>query len=144
MSNSKYRKAMFVAFSFPAALFVVLPFAFVLFSAPLDFVDFVVRLGTLVALLMPIYVTGILLAPWAGRRTLTTKGPAFLMAAAAALSSAVVAGTVTAFSGSLELAFSTAAIIAFFALPASLLGALLFIGGCERLRATTLAGHEQV
>src|SRR5690606_28674852 len=128
MTKSIYRKAMIQAFSFPVALFLVAPFVVVMLMAPWTIVNLLQALGILAALLVPLYVTGFLLAPWAGRRVETGKGAAFLMAAVAALSSALAVVGMAAASGGLALALGTAAIFAFFALPASMLGGLLFIG----------------
>ena len=83
MTNAIYRKAMFSAFSVPVALFLVLPFATLLLLAPQNLENLVSALGTLAALLGPLYLVGFWLAPWSGRRVQTTKVPAFLMAAAA-------------------------------------------------------------
>jgi len=78
-------------------------------------------------LLASVFLVGFAWAPWAGRRVGTTKVPSFIMAAAAALSSAAILGV-------LSQSLATTAFIAFFALPASLIGALIFIGACERAR----------
>ena len=139
MANSKYRQAMLQAFSFPVALFVVFPFSLILIFSFLNFGDAVGVLFTAAAVLVPLYLTGLLLAPWAGRRIETTKAPAFFMAAASALSPAVVLSTVAALSGDISQSFLIAGIFSFFGLPASLLGALLFIGACERLHESAPA-----
>ena len=134
--NSKYRQAMFFAFSLPVALFVLFPFAVVLLAGPRESSQLVDGMGALLGLLLPIYSVGLLLAPWAGRRIETKKGPAFLMAAAAALSPAILFTALAAIPGNLGLSLGAAGFFAFFALPASVLGALLFIGTCERLNAS--------
>ena len=136
MANSKYRQAMLQAFSFPLGLFVIFAFSLILFFGPCESGHVIELLFALAALLAPLYLTGLLLAPWAGRRIETTKGPAFLMASASALCPAVALGIAAAFSGGISLALGTAAFFALFALPASVLGAILFIGACERLHAT--------
>ena len=136
MANSNYRQAMLQAFSFPVGLFVIFPFSLILLFGPRESGYVIELLFALAALLAPFYLTGLLLAPWAGRRIETTKAPAFLMASASALSPAVALVIAAAFSGSMSLALGTAAFFALFALPASVLGALLFIGACERLHAT--------
>ena len=135
MAISSFQREMLKAFSFTVVLFLALPYVVVLLLAPLDFTKLTEGLLLLLALLMPLYITGFVLAPWAGRHLPANKAPAFLMSTAAALSSAASLGGLVAFSGSLALSFSIAAIFTFFAIPASLLGALLFIGGCERLLA---------
>lgn len=132
MNHSAYRRAMFIAFSVPAGLFLVLPFAVVLLIAPWSGGNLMLGLLTLAALLLPVYVVGYLLSPWSGSRVNSTKAPAFLMAAAASLGSALAAGALSAASGSFDLSLGNTLIFAFFALPASVLGALLFIGSCQR------------
>ncbi|TWT17017.1 hypothetical protein FQY83_17510 [Luteimonas marina] len=144
MAISSFRREVLKAFSFPVVLFVALPFIVTMFSAPLSFSNVVHALLILLALLVPLYLTGFMLAPWAGRRLPATKAPAFLMSTAAALASAVSLSVLVALSGSPSLSFSTAVIFAFFALPASVLGALLFIGGCARLQASTPPEHGKV
>lgn len=144
MEISGFRREVIKSFSFPVVLFVAFPFAVVSFSAPSDFGNLVHQLSALLGLLVPIYVTGIVLAPWAGRHLPGNKAPAFLMSIAAAFASAVMLGVLVALSGSATLAFGTAVIFAFFAVPASLLGAILFIGGCARLQSATRSDHGQV
>ena len=135
--SPSYRQAMFTAFSVPTVLFIVLPLAIValLGSGPARHGLSVLTL--LAAILVPLYATGFVLAPWAGRRIPDAKAPAFLMAAAAALSPVVLFLFVVAVRGELGSSFGAVLFFAFFALPASMLGALLFIGRCQRLNAVT-------
>lgn len=138
MAISSFQREMLKAFSFPVALFLALPFSVLLLFAPQDLGNIVETLQFLLALVAPIYITGFVLAPWAGRHLPTSKGPAFVMSTAAAIAFAATLGGLSFLSGGgAALSFITVAIVSFFALPASLLGALLFIGGCERLRAGT-------
>lgn len=138
MAISGFQREMLKAFSYPAVLFLALPFFVLLFWGSRDLGSIAEGLLDLLVLLAPLYITGFVLAPWAGRHLPGSKGPAFFMSIAAAIASAASLGGLTAFfSGSAGFAFTTAAIFALFALPASLLGALLFIGGCERLRVST-------
>jgi len=127
MARPTFRKEMATAWAFPALLFVVLPSFIALFAAP-SFLTAVrgmlLSIGTLLA---PAFLVGFALAPWAGRQVAITKAPAFAMAAVAAISSAAVAGAIGQ-------SMAAAAFVALFALPASLFGALFFIGACERAR----------
>jgi cation transport ATPase len=125
MANQTFRTEMTKAWSFPASLFVLLPCLATLFSAPSGPRALVELLLSVATLLAPAFLVGFALAPWAGRQVRTTKAPAFTMAVAAAIASAVVIGV-------FSLSFAIAAIVAFFALPTSFIGALLFIGACER------------
>lgn len=132
-----YRQAMFAAFSFPIMLFVALPLAVVAFIGRGPSGHGFSILALLAAILAPIYSAGFVLAPWAGRRLPETKAPAFLMAAAAALSPAVLLLFIATVRDELGTSFGAVLFFAFFALPASQLGALLFIGRCQRLHAVT-------
>ena len=130
MASPTFRKEMIKAWSFPALVFVLTPSLAILFGAPSATTASAGLLLSVMTLLVPAFLVGFALAPWAGRQVRTTKGPAFAMAAVAALSSAAILGLVSQ-------SLATAAFIALFALPASLIGALMFIGACER--AITLA-----
>ena len=125
IGSRTFRKEMATAWSVPALLFVVLPSSVMLFAAPTVLDGLKGMLLSISALLAPAFVVGLALAPWAGRRVPTTKVPAFVMAGLAAITSAGVMG-------SLAQSPATTAFVALFALPASLIGALLFIGACER------------
>jgi hypothetical protein len=132
---SDIQREMLKAFSFPVALFLALPFLVMLVLAYQGLGNFAEGLLFLLLLIAPIYITGLLLSPWAGRHLPGAKSPAFVMSTAAASASAIPLGVLAAISGGPALSLTTAAIFLLFALPASLLGALLFIGGCERLVA---------
>lgn len=132
MTDSAYRGAMFTAFSLPAGLFLVLPIAVIVFFSSSPAANFLWGLGTVAVLLAPGFVVGYLMAPWSGRLLARAKWPAFLMAAVASLSSALSTALLSTAFGSAALAVGHGALFAFFALPASVLGALFFIGGCER------------
>ena len=143
MANSEYRQAMLKAFAFPVLLFVVFPFSVALLSAPPSLVNLLNGLGLLAAILGPLYVTGLLLAPWAGRHVASNKVPAFVMAAAAALASAAMVFILGAVADGLALSLSFSVFFAFFALPASPLAALFFIGACERMSSGKLTESRQ-
>ncbi|MGY4514631.1 energy-converting hydrogenase Eha subunit G [Lysobacter sp. HA18] len=130
--RSQYRGVMFRAFSVPAGLFLLLLLTVVLCFGPGNAASLAGLVGTLLGLLGPLFLSGFLLAPWAGQRLPVSKGPAFAMAAAAALASAAGAAVMAGSSG-LGYSLFIAGVFVFFALPASLIGALLFVGGCERL-----------
>ena len=125
MANPRFRKEMLKAWFFPAGLFVLLPSFVMLFAGPSGPRAFLGWLLSVATLLVPAFLVGFVLAPWAGRQVRTTKAPCFAMAAAAAIASAAVIGV-------LSQSLATSASVAFFALPASVIGALLFIGACER------------
>ena len=126
MAIPTFRKEMAKAWSVAAMLFVLLPILAMIFAAPTGsrpLMGLLLSVGTLLA---PVFLVGFVLAPWAGRQVGTTKAPAFAMAAAAAITSAATIGV---FSQS----WATTAFVALFALPGSLIGALLFIAACERV-----------
>ena len=125
MTSPTFRKEMVKAWFFPAVLFALLPTLVIYFVAPPSPRAFVGLLLSTATLMAPALLVGFVLAPWAGRQVGTTKAPAFTMAAAAAIASAACIGI-------LSHSLATAAFVAFFALPASLIAALFFIGGCER------------
>jgi hypothetical protein len=127
MARPTFRKEMAMAWAFPALLFVVLPSSVVLFAAPSFLTGLWGLLLAIGTLLAPAFLVGLALAPWAGRQVGRTKAPAFAMAAVAASTSAAAAGAVAH-------SIAAAAFVALFALPASLFGALFFIGACERTR----------
>ena len=133
MAGPTFRKEMAKAWSIPAALFVLLPGLATLFAAPSGLRAFIGLLLSTGTLLAPAFLLGFALAPWAGRQVATTKAPAFTTAAASASASA-------AFIGLLSQSWATTAFVAFFALPASLIGALLFIGACEQTVSFTNGG----
>ncbi|WP_456953351.1 hypothetical protein [Lysobacter sp. HA35] len=130
---------MFRAFSFPVALFLVFPLAVVLLFGSREAADVAEALGSVVALLAALYLTGFVLAPWAGSRLPGNKGPAFVLAVLAALAPAATIAIAGSLSASIALSLGVAAVFALLAVPASLLGALLFIGGCERLHPSKSA-----
>ena len=132
MVISAFRREMLIAFSVPIAIFFVVPFALALAVAPLAIAVSAESVLFFLIVVAPIYATGLFLAPWAGRRVGTTKTPAFFMSIGAALSSALTVGAFAS-AGSVELGAAIAGSVAFFAVPGSVLGALLFIGGCTRL-----------
>jgi len=132
VTDSAYRGAMFTAFSSTAGLFLLLPIGVVVMLSPSPGTNLLWGFGTAAALLAPAFAVGYLMAPWSGRCVQRTKGPAFLMAALASGSSVLSAFLLSAANGSAPLAVGHGLLFAFFALPASVLGALLFIGGCER------------
>lgn len=127
---------MLVAFSYPVGLFLVLPFLAVgAMGGPAAFVGLFL---VLLILLVPIVIVGLLLSPWAGSKLPAQKLPSFVMAGSAAVAPAIgfwlsVGGS----GGGLVVAW------AFLALPASALGAILFIGGCERRRARSAPPIDQ-
>jgi hypothetical protein len=126
---------MVIAFSIPAAIFLAVPVGIVLLVSSRSVATLAETTFFLLAVLMPLYATGFVLAPWAGSRVPSRKGPAFVMSVAAASSSALAVGCLAGVSGGAELGVGMAATFAFFAVPASLLGALFFIGGCARIQA---------
>jgi hypothetical protein len=127
---------MLIAFSFPLGIFFVLPFGVLLALTPLTAAGLVEAGLFVLAVAAPIYATGFLLAPWAGRHVGATKVPAFAMSLVAALASALIVGGMAS-GGSVELGALMAGIVAMFAVPGSVIAALLFIGGCTRLLAET-------
>ena len=131
MASPTFRKEMMKAWSLPAALFVVLPSLATLLSAPFGPRALIGLLLSVATVLAPAFLVGLVLAPWAGRQVRTTKTPAFAMAAAAAISSAATLGV-------LSQSLAITAFIAFFAPPASVIGALIFIGACERVETPQL------
>ena len=133
-----YRAAMFYAFAFPVALFFMLPLGVVALVVPGGSGQALNLLASAVAVLAPLYAIGYLLAPWAGRSMPHTKAPAFVMAAASAVAPVVALLAWAAVRGELGGSYGPALLFSVFALPASLVGALLFIGRCERLHAGSI------
>jgi hypothetical protein len=128
--SRSFRREMLVAYMFPVGLFLVLPYALV---AAIDgFGQLFRALVFLPVLVAPIAVVGYVLAPWAGRNVATSKAPAFIMGALAAVAPSVVAASAILLQGAWGYGFIVVAAWAFFAVPASVLGSLLFIGACER------------
>ena len=130
MDECDFRRKAFRAWLLPVGLFLVAPYLFVVVVSGAD--RMLDALLFLLLLLLPIAATGCLLAPWAGRNVPVSKGPAFIASAIAAVSPALVPFTDAAIGGSWRLGFGVVTFWALFALPASVIGALLFIGACER------------
>lgn len=130
MGEHNYRRDAFEAWLLPVGLFLVAPYMVLMTMS--DATDLFVALLFLVLLLTPIAVVGYLLAPWAGRMVPTSKGPAFVLCAMAAVSPMAVPTLAGIFVDSWRFGLGVAAIWGLFALPASVIGALLFIGACER------------
>ena len=130
MSEHSFRREAFRAWLLPVGLFLILPCLLVVTvsGANRTFESFLF----LLFLVAPIAMIGYLLAPWAGRSVPTSKAPAFIFSALAAVSPMAVPLAASALDGSLSLYSTTALAWAFLALPASVVGALLFIGACER------------
>lgn len=124
---------MLVAYSVPVGLFLVLPY--LLASLGLGWGrEFLHGLLHLLVLLVPVAGVVFGFAPWAGRGLAASKVPAFLTGALAALSPLSVVAVLAALQRDLGAFPGVALMWAMFALPASVLGTLLFIGACQRLR----------
>jgi hypothetical protein len=142
MTNSGYRKAIFKAFSFPVGLFLCLPLAVMVLASYPDIQNAAASFVWAATLVVPIYAVGFLLAPWSGRQLPWSKGPAFFVAVLAACAPAFVIFAQIAYGGSLQLALSGALFFMLFAIPASLLGALFFIGICQQQASEALANDS--
>ena len=128
-----FRKAVLRAYTLPVGLFFVIPY--LLFSLPSLFSGASPALEHFLPLLTVIFaigVVGYVLAPWAGSRIPKSKIPAFSMGAACAVAAGLALSSLSMLQGSLDLALGVLAMFCFFAVPASVLGSLLFIGACER------------
>jgi hypothetical protein len=129
---------MFYAFALPVGLFFALPLTVVALVGPGGSERPLNMLASAAFVLAPLYAVGYLLAPWAGRSAPRTKAPAFVMAAASALAPVVALLTWAVIRGEPGGAYGAALFFSAFALPASLLGALLFIGRCQRLHSGSI------
>lgn len=130
--NTDFRRQMLVAYSFPVGLFLVLPY--VLLVGPGGPGQLWLSLGWLLALIAPLVLVACLLAPWAGRQLPVSKLPAFVMGAVAAMAPMLMPWFAAFIQRDAGSVVHMVMIWAFFALPASVLGSILFIGGCDRLQ----------
>ena len=133
MKHDSYRREAFTAYAFPVGLFLVFPYLLIFAAGGVT--QFIQAICFLPFLLAPIALAAYTLAPWAGRATPEAKMPAFVMSAVAAVSPSLVPATEALLQGMWSDALPIIALWALFAIPASLLGALMFIGACERSAA---------
>jgi hypothetical protein len=134
VTPAAFRREMLIAYSFPVGVFLLLPYLLALGFRGGDLL-----LGGLLYLLLllaPVLLVGYVLAPWAGRRLDASKIPAFMTGALAALVPLLVLASTAALDGDPSTLPGIVLMWSLFALPASLLGTLLFIGACQRLRAS--------
>jgi hypothetical protein len=137
MGKYSFRRELLKAWSLPVGLYLVFPFAATLlrvdpgeiFKAGLYFV----------LVLAPIVIVGYLMAPWAGRSVPSSKVPAFALGGLGAILPLALPVVIGLKDGTLGQLSSIIAFWAFFALPASVIGSLLFIGDCERKCESELA-----
>lgn len=133
--TTSFRREMLVSYSFPAGLFLLLPY--LLASLAVGWGKHLLYgLLYLLLLLVPPVVVVYLLAPWAGRRLETSKIPAFMTGALAALAPLLVVASSAAADRNLSALPGIVLMWTMFALPASTLGTVLFIGSCQRLHAS--------
>ena len=121
---------MFLAYSFPVGLFLVLPLVIAFSFRGLEV--FLSGLWLLATMLLPIVVVVYLFAPWAGRKVPSTWAPVFLVGGLAAISPVAIYFVKAVVAGSLSLVPGFAGFWLFLALPGSILGSLIFIGSCQR------------
>ena len=126
-----YRLALAKAYALPVMLFLVTP---ILLPVVLGNFSFLPQaLGFLAMAVLPIGLTGFFLAPTVGASLRTSKPPSFFLSALAAVSSSLVIVVPMTYELGVRAAAGAMAIFAFFAVPASVLGAIFFIGACQRL-----------
>lgn len=127
-----YRVAMLRAFAFPVCIFLVVPALIPIFANPKSLVG----LGSSVLVVVgSVLAVGLVLAPWAGVHASSNKIPSFLMSAAAAAAGVLPLLAWSYLEGALDVVLPLVAVYLLLALPASLWGAMLFIGACEQLDA---------
>lgn len=130
MGKYSFRRELLKAWSLPVGLFLVFPFAAALLRVDLGDTS---KAGLyFISLLAPIVFVGYLLAPWAGRSVPFSKVPAFALGGLGAISPLALPVVIGLKDGALGQLLSVIVFWSFLALPASVIGSLLFIGACER------------
>ena len=115
------------AYSVPLGVFVLFPMLVLIMLSGLD-LEFTLGIAQIfVALALPCFFVGFILAPWAGRNVERSFFPAGVMSATSALASVVTLSLLPLIFGGIVL-WPGVALKMIFAVPIALFAAVLFIG----------------